>query len=107
MNQFERDLRESLRRREPPADFAAKVLARTSEPHVPRSFAWRWLTVAASVALMIGAMMLIQQQRRQAEGEKAKEQLMVAFRITGAKVRDIQARLDAIQQRVIDPRLNR
>ena len=33
MNQFERDLRESLRRREPPADFEAKVLARTTAPH--------------------------------------------------------------------------
>jgi hypothetical protein len=104
MSQCERDLHESLRRRDPPADFAAKVLAQTSEPHVPGFFSWRWLAVAASVALIVGGAMLIQERR--AESEKAKEQLMVAFRITGSKVRDIQARLDSTQKRVVYPRLN-
>jgi hypothetical protein len=106
MSQFERDLRESLRRREPPADFAEKVLAQTREVRVRRTFSWRWLAAAASVALMFGTTLLIQERQRQAESEKAKEQLMVAFRITGAKVRDIQARFDSIQKRVVHPQLN-
>jgi len=106
MSQFERDLRESLRRREPPAGFAEKVLARTREVRAHRTISWRWLGAAASVVLMIGATLFIQEKQRQAEGEKAKEQLMVAFRITGAKVRDIQARFDAIQKRVVYPQLN-
>ena len=105
MNQCERDLHESLRRREPPADFAAKVLARTSAAHVPGTFSRRWLAVAAAVVLMIGGAILVQQQRR-AESEKAKQQLMIAFRITGSKVRDIQARLDSIQKRVVYPQMN-
>ena len=105
MNQCERDLHESLRRREPPADFAARVLARTSEPRLPGIFFWRWLAVAAAVVLVIGGSMRIQEQRR-AESEKAKEHLMIAFRITGSKVRDIQARLDSIQKRVVYPQLN-
>lgn len=104
MSQCERDLHESLRRREPPADFAAKVLARTTEPHASGFFSKRWLAVAASVALMVGGAMLIQERR--AESEKAKERLMVAFRITGSKVRDIQARLDSIQKRLVYPQLN-
>ena len=97
MSQFERDLRESLRRR---------VLARTREARVHRTISWRWIGAAASVVLVIGATLLIQEQQRQAESEKAKEQLMVAFRITGAKVRDIQARFDAVQKRVVYPQLN-
>ena len=106
MSQFERDLRESMRRRELPVDLAEKVLARTSRPQAPRLLSWRWLAVAASVAVMVGGTILIQEQRQKAEGEKAKEQLMIAFRITGSKVRDIQARLDSIQKRVVDPQLN-
>ena len=105
MNQCERDLHESLRRREPPADLAAKILARTSSTHVPGTFTWKWLAVAAAVVLMVGGAILVEQQRR-AESEKAKEQLMIAFRITGSKVRDIQARLDSIQKRVVYPQLN-
>jgi len=49
---------------------------------------------------------VIFQEQRRAESEKAKEQLMIAFRITGSKVRDIQARLDSIQKRVVYPQLN-
>jgi len=104
MNQCERDLHEALRRREPPVGFEAKVLARTTSPHAPGTFSWRWLAVAASVLVIVGAV-VIQEQRR-AESEKAKEQLMIAFRITGSKVRDIQARLDSIQKRVVYPQLN-
>jgi hypothetical protein len=109
MNQFERDLRESLRRRAAPADLEAKVLAQTSSPHVSGTLSRRWLAVAASVVLMIGGPLLIQEHRQQTEkekAEKAKAELMVALRITGSKVRDIQARLDSFQKRVVYPTLN-
>ena len=101
MNQFERDLRESLRRREPPADFAAKVLARTRETQVRSVFSWRWLAVAALVVLMVGGTLFIQEQQRQVENERSKEQLMVALRITGSKMKEVQDRLNAIQQRMV------
>jgi hypothetical protein len=109
MNQLERDLHESLRRRKPPADLEAKVLAQTSAPSGRGIFSWRWLAVAASLALLIGGTMLIQENRRQAESEradKAKAELMVAFRITGSKVREIQVRLNSFQKRVVFPQLN-
>jgi len=109
MNKLERDLRETLRRRVPPADLEAKILARTSASGVRRLFSWRKLAVAATIALMIGGTVLIQEHTRQAErerAEKAKAELMVAFRITGSKVREIQARLNSFQQRVVYPPLN-
>ena len=101
MNQFERDLRESLRRREPPADFAAKVLARTRDTEVRSVFSWRWLAIAALVVLMVGGTLFIQEQQRQVENEKTKQQLMVAMRITGSKIKEVQDRLNAIQERVV------
>ena len=107
MSQFERDLRESLQRRDPPADFAAKVLARTREPETRSIFSWRWLAAAALVILAIGGTMVIREQQRQSESQKAKEQLMVALRITGSKLVEVQARLDKIQQRVVYPDLDR
>lgn len=106
MNQFERDLRESLRRRDPPGDLAAKVLARTRETEVRAVFSWRWLAVAALVVVMIGGSLLIHEQQRRAESERAKEQLMVALRITGSKVKEVQDRLNRIQQRLVLPQIN-
>ena len=100
MNQIERDLREALRRREPPPGFADKVLARTKQPE-PRRHSWLWLAAAALVLLMIGGVGIVQEQRRQTEGKRAKEELMVGLRITGSKLRDVQERLLAIQQRAL------
>jgi hypothetical protein len=100
MSPFERDLRESLRRKQPPPAFAARVLARTEDRDVHRVHGWRWLTAIAMVLLMAGGMVLIREQRRQSESERAKQQLLLAFRITGSKVRDVQSRLAAVQERI-------
>ena len=100
MNQLERDLREALRRREPPQGLEERILARAQRSEV-RSPSWTWLAVAAMLVLMVGGFGIVQEQRRRAEGERAKEQLMVAFRITGSKLRDVRERIVAIPQRVI------
>jgi hypothetical protein len=100
MNQIERDLREALRRREAPPGFAERVLAKTQQPET-RRHSWVWLAAAALVLLMIGGIGIVQEQRRQAEGERAKEELMVGLRITGSKLRDVQERLAVIQHRAL------
>ena len=98
MNQVERDLRESLRRREAPPGFAGRVLARTRKAEAPRT-SWVWLAAAALVLLMIGGVGFVQEQRRQAEGERAKQQLMAGLKLT-----EVQSRLARIQQRAVQPR---
>ena len=103
MSQFERDLRESLRPRQPPPGFAEGVLARARKSG--RRTPGVWLAVAALLVAMIGGTALVK-QHRQADGEKTKEQLMVALRITGSKLRSVQERLETIQQRAIQPQLN-
>lgn len=105
MSQFERDLRETLRQRQPPPGFAENVLERSRRSEVRTTFG-RWLAVAALVVVMVGGGALVWQQHRQAEGEKAKEQLMVGLRITGSKLRSVQGRLATIQQRTIQSLLN-
>src|SRR5438132_566560 len=98
MSQFERDLRESLRRREPPPGFAGKVIARAreiderseckpdralpsrDERREARSFwkwSWSWVTAAAMVVMLVGGVSLYQEHRRQLEAENSKEQLML------------------------------
>ena len=104
MNQVERDLRESLRRREAPSGFAGRVFARTRKAEAPRRTSWVWLATAALVLLMIGGIGFVREQRRQAEGEKAKQQLMAGLRITGSKLSEVQSRLARIQQRAVQPR---
>jgi len=100
MNHFEPDLREALKHREPPTGFADRVLerARASERHAK---SWLWVAAAALILAMAGGGLFLQQRQRQIENEAAKEQLMVALRITGSKVRLVQKHLSAIQQRTI------
>ena len=106
MSQFERDLRKSLGRKEPPPGFAGKVLARTreiDERSKARSFwnwSWRWITVAAMVVVLVGSTSLYQQHRRRLEAERSKEQLMLALRITGSKVQLVQERLSQIERTI-------
>jgi hypothetical protein len=103
MNQVERDLRESLSQRQPPPGFAERVFARTRRLE-PRRTSWVWLAAAALVLLMIGGVGFLQEQRRQAEGEKAKEQLMAGLRITGSKFNEVKIRLARIQQHALELR---
>jgi anti-sigma-K factor RskA len=105
MNRLERELKESLKRREPPPGLAERVLAHTFATEKPGFSGWRWLAVAAMVVLMVGGVALVREHRRQAEGERTKQQLMVALRITGSKLRSVQEKLSVIQQRAIELQL--
>jgi len=108
MNGLERDLRKSLKHKEPPAGFAERVLARayaTDKSHngwLSRT-SWQWLAAAAVIVLMAGGGFFFQQeQRRRTENERTKEQLMVGLQITSSKLRRVYERLEAIQQRTMD-----
>ena len=107
MSQFERDLRESLKRREPPAGFANKVIARAhaTDKRSAWGWSWQWAAAAALVLLIVGGgAFSVREQRRQTENERKKEQLMASLRIAGSKLRFVEERLDAIRQRTISLR---
>ncbi|HEY2931706.1 MAG TPA: hypothetical protein VGK99_08145 [Acidobacteriota bacterium] len=104
---LDEQLKFGLRRKEPPVGFADRVLAEvagtsgnaTSRPvrgHRDagylswwRSVTRRWILAGALASLTI-ATVLLQQQRHRAEGEAAKEQLMLALRITSSKLNEAQ-----------------
>lgn len=103
MDRMENDLREALRRKEPPAGFAARVLAAAESQAARRPSGWNWLRpqmrwAVASLAciLILAAGMAIRQQRERemrARGEAAKQQVMLALRITSAKLHVAQAKV--------------
>jgi hypothetical protein len=101
MSRFERDLRESLRRRQPPAGFAEQVIAR-ARARERRSMLTlrRWVAIAAVLLLMAGGIALVREQRRQAQAAHNKQQLIVALQIASSKLNRVQGRLSAIQQRI-------
>ena len=93
---IEDDLKRVLRRESPPAGFASRVLQRieqgetSNSPTAPTKRRW-WRAVAASLTLtaILGAWGAREIHERR-EGERAKEEVLLALRIAGEKVRYAQ-----------------
>lgn len=104
MNPFDNDLRRLLGRREPPRGFAERVLARARDLDRPRqpAFDWRWAAAAAAVVMLTAGSYLYQDHRRRVEGEWAKEQALLALRVTGSKLRSAQQQVLELQRRSIE-----
>jgi len=87
MDWLEQELLGALARKDPPADFAERVLERAARPPERRVYEWpRWLAAAAAVVVLAGMGLGYRQYR----GEVAKEQVMQAFKIASVKVNRIQ-----------------
>lgn len=114
MNHFDDELKHALRRKEPAPDFTDRVMARIAELESrekpgektdwlrrlaeifqPPKVNWmKWATAGAMAILLIiagfGVHWRRENERRRlaeiAEGERAKEQVMLAMRITSAKL---------------------
>ncbi len=95
MNDFETQLRQNLKRKQPPMGFTQKVLLQTATPkrHLRR---WILATVAAVFSLAGGLELYRYQQ-----GQFAKQQVMLALRITSEKSHVAQMKIDQINQRRI------
>lgn len=90
MDWLEEELKQALDRKEPSPDFAERVRRRTRGDGF-RAALWpqRWLAAAAAVLVLAGAGV----GYRQYQGNQAKDQVMLAFRIAGEKVNHIQAQV--------------
>lgn len=99
MTPLEDDLRNLLKRKEPPADFAERVLARIEAEPPQKSFArqmaaffrrpmLRWAAVGiACLALAIGPVQhRRREQQRRAQAEQAREQAILALHIASSKL---------------------
>ncbi len=101
MDDFERELHEQLQLRSAPEGFADRVMARVPQRQRPRfawlrlgTPAWRWAAAAVLVAsVLLGGIEHDRQQRL--AGERAREQVLLALRITGSTLRDVQEKVSA------------
>ena len=94
------ELRDALKRHEPPAGFAERVLAnaRQLDDH-SQPIGWRWMMAAAAMLVITAGTALYQEQARRNEGERAKQEVLQALRITGEKLRTVHVQVREIQQR--------
>jgi len=87
MDWLEQELAKTLSRKEPAAGFDGRVRARMHRRP-------RWLAIAATILVMMGA----GEAWRQHEGQLAKEQVMTAMRIAGSKLNRVQMQLKGTEQ---------
>ena len=87
MDWMEKELAQALARKEPAAGFDGRVRARLYRGP-------RWMAIAATVLVMVGA----GEAWRQHEGQLAKEQVMTAMRIAGSKLSRVQMHLKGTEQ---------
>lgn len=93
MSRLDDELKYALRREEPPPGFADRVLARAEA----RQPARRWWPVAIAATVLLAAGLEFEHERRlRAEGEQAKQQVMLALEITGSKLQFIKEKIHAI-----------
>jgi hypothetical protein len=96
MDWLEDELKQALGRKQPPADFEARVTAlagRRSGLQFSVLAMPRWLATAAAVLAITGAGV----GYRYHEGHVAKEQVMLAMRITGSKLNRIQVQMKGVR----------
>jgi hypothetical protein len=92
MNELEDLLREALERREPPAGFAERVIARVPQR---RTTLWTWwrpmVAIAALLLVMFSA--LAYERHRADRAEAANRQLMYALHLAAEKLERVQHRV--------------
>jgi hypothetical protein len=93
MNRLEDELRSALRRREPPPGFAERVMARVPVTMPARrrpTAVWRWVAAAAACLVMVAGIDSYRDYRR---GVEAKQQALLALRITEEKLAVVRNKL--------------
>ena len=103
MNRLEDELKKALERVEPPAGFAERVLLRAAqakEEEPVRSRRWlglfgfgvagtgglRWAAACALCVVLAASGVIYERDMQRRRGEEAKDQVMLALRITGSKL---------------------
>lgn len=109
MTDLEKQLRNALRRCDPPGGFADRVMAQIHQDpdRDPQrnagSWNWwlklRWAAIPALAAVLVFGFWFRGYEQRQQEKEAlaAKQQVMLALRITGSKLRIAKAKVKAVE----------
>ncbi len=107
--ELESALRHTLRSEQPPAGFAERILAEAarreqgsaiSAPQRGQLIRMPGLRFAAAAALLLATSLGIQhraQQQEQAQGQVAREKVLLALRITSSKLHRLEMRVSQLQ----------
>ena len=94
MDQFEDDLKLALRRVDPPEGFERRVLARLpGAPPPARRREHRlaaWAVAAGLIFASFGGVAVYQQYQQQRRALEARDQLLLALRVTGQKLDEVR-----------------
>ena len=90
MSRLDDELKIALGREEPPPGFAERVLAGA---HHRRSARPWWPAAIAATVLLAAGVEFEHQRRLRAEGERARQQVMLALQITGRKLQFIKEKI--------------
>ncbi len=109
MTPFEQNLKKALTRQQPSADFAERLFARIEQERAAKPIPW-WQRIVrrppkriwalAPVCVLIGltsGTLLYTQHQRTIQGEHAKQQLLLALRITGSKLQATQRQVREVE----------
>jgi hypothetical protein len=117
MNDVDDELKDALRREEPPAGFAERVLSRVGErrqdaqggpgPFAPgvqagpkgTALPVHWAAAAAVVVALAGGWLEYRAlQRERVEGEAAKARVVMALHIAGSKLQLVQTKINRLHE---------
>jgi hypothetical protein len=103
MTPFEEELKQALQKQEPAANFTARVLDRCAAEDTKAhgrfwrtlwsTPVWRFGMATAAALLMAASGTLYQQHEHEVKGMAAKQQLLLAMRIAGTKLQEVQQRV--------------
>jgi len=103
---MDNELRDALRRVEPPDGFAERVMKRAAGQtsrlrDVPslRRDRLSMLAAAAALVIAIGGGFWYRAEERRREGEEAKRQVLQSLSIAGSKLRAVQMKINHEQER--------
>ena len=109
MNEFEQNLRDAMARHIPPEGFAERVLARTAASgshHNLRRWA-RWAVAAAAILALTAGLWIRSERIELARGEQAKQEVLLALRLAGRTLNQVEERIRLAQPlRVSQPENN-
>ncbi len=102
MDDFEKELGQALERRPAPPSLKRRVMQRRGLLTVERRrhnvwLAWQRVAAGLLVAAMLGGAMewRMRKAEEQRQGEEARRQVMIALRITGHALNEVNAQLTA------------
>jgi len=99
MSRLDDELRQALRPAAPSDGFAERVLARAAarQPNAVRRPGLRWVAAAAAI-LALFVVWLDREHDRKVATESAKEQVVLALRITAEKLQLVREKVQQVNQ---------